>query len=296
MVAVVTLLAYAIAVSLLVPLGFFLLGPVPERRVLLGSTYAVLIALGWCAALLLGWLSPVALAGAAALLATLGLLAAWYSLRDEQLLARFDARLGSAETRAEALEELRARIDEIGDEGHHVVALMEVVGHPARRLITRGLHGEALELLDYVATHLGARLGAVDASEHRLLRARALLHLERPDAAAALLAADRGAGSAQPAEADGLEALLASCRGELDRAERLLGHSAVRPWASWTRPIHLLARAHVAAARGDGGDAIEALKEVPGYARASTFQLARALPGPASELAARLEHPGSPYR
>lgn len=290
------LLAYAIAVSLLVPIGFFVAGPVPERRVLLGSTYAVLIALGWSAALLLGWLSPVALAGAAALLATLGLLAAWYSLRDERMLARFDARLGSAETRGEALEELRARIDEIGAEGHHVVALMEVVGHPTRRLIAQQLYDEALELLDYVGAHLGDRLGAVDASDHRLLSARALIHLGRPREAAALLSAERGAGTAHPDEADGLEALLCACQGDLDRAERLLRRSHVRPWASWTRPIHLLARAHLSAARGDDRDAIEQLRELPSYARPSALQLARALPGPASELAARLEQPGSPYR
>lgn len=290
------LLAYAIAVSLAIPLGFFLAGPVPERRALLGSTYAILNALGWMAALLLGFLSPLALAGAAALLATLGLLAAWSTLRDERLLARFDARLGAAETRAAALDELRARIDEIGAESEHVVALMEVVGHPARQLMGRLLFDDALELLTHVADRLGHRLGPVDASELRLLTARALLHVGRVDEAERRLGADRDAGTRDPAEADGLEALVAACRGDLDRAEARLARSTAPLWAGWTRPIHLLASAHVAAGRGDEARAIERLRELPGYARAATFSLARAVPGPATDLAARLEHPGSPYR
>lgn len=293
---VAALLFYALAVSLLVPIGFFVAGPVPERRALLGLTYAAMVALGWCAALLLGFLSPLALAGAAALLATLGLLAAWYSLADERLLARFDARLGSAEERGEALDELRGRVLEIGAEGQHVVALMEVAGYPVRRLLSRQLFDEALELLDFIDEALGARLGSVDASEHRLLRARTLLHLGRLGEAERALAREREAGTMHPDEADALEALVATCRGALERAERLAERAAVRPWSGWTRPIHALALAHLAAGRGDERRALEHLRGIPSHARPSIHQLARACPGPASELATRLERPGAPYR
>lgn len=293
---VAALLAYALVVSVGIVAGFAWAGPVPERRALLGLTYAALVAVGWCAALLLGFLSPLALAGAAALLATLGLLAAWFSLADERLLARFDARLDDPGSREAALEEVRARIVDIGAEGQHVVALMEVAGHPVRRLLSRQLFEEALGLLDFIRGELGERLGAVDASEHRLLRCRALLHLGRLEEAERELVAERAAGTKHPDEAATLEALVAILRGDRARAEDQLARAKLGIWAAWTRPLHALAAAHVATARGDEAAALERLRAVPAHARASTFQLARALPGPASALAARLEHPSAPYR
>ncbi len=291
---VVLLFAYALSVSILVPAWFLLAGPVRERRALVGLTYAALFVLAWCAALVLGFLSPIALTAGAAAMATLGAAAAWYSHRDERLLARFEARLDDPRAREAALDELRARIREIGSEGERVIALMEVASFPIRRLLDRDLRDEAQALVTMIDEELGPRLGKLDMAELRLLAARCHLHAGRAQEALAELERSRALGGAAD-ELDALEAFVRAVRGESAQAESLVERAASSPSAS-VRELASLARAHVAAARGCEADAIAALRALRAEARAGVLALARAIPGPATELFAHLDPGASPYR
>jgi hypothetical protein len=292
----VLLFAYALFISVMVPTWFLLAGPVRERRALVGLTYAALFVLAWCAALLLGFLSPLALSAGAAALATLGAGAAYYSHRDERLLARFDARIGDPDARAVALFELRARVREIGNEGDRIVALMEVASFPIRRLLDRCLFDEARAFIDMIDGDLGPRLGRADASELNVLSARCYMHASQPEEALTCLSAARAIGGAPSEEIDVLDALHAAVRRDVDRAERLLERAAVPLWSGRLRDLAALAAAHVAALRGQEARAIAELRSIRPEARASMSQLARAMLGPASELAEHLERPSSPYR
>ncbi len=291
---VVLLFAYALSVSILVPAWFLLAGPVRERRALVGLTYAALFVLAWCAALVLGFLSPIALTAGAAAMATLGAAAAWYSHRDERLLARFEARLDDPRAREAALDELRARIREIGSEGERVIALMEVASFPIRRLLDRDLRDEAQALVTMIDEELGPRLGKLDMAELRLLAARCHLHAGSAQEALAELERSRALGGAAD-ELDALEAFVRAVRGESAQAESLVERAASSPSAS-VRELASLARAHVAAARGCEADAIAALRALRAEARAGVLALARAIPGPATELFAHLDPGASPYR
>ena len=291
---VVLLFVYALSLSIVVPGWFLLAGPVRERRALLGLTYAALFVLAWSAALVLGFLSPVALGAGVAAMVTLGAAAAWCSHRDERLLARFAAQIDDPATRAAALDELRARIREIGNEGERVIALMEIASFPIRLLVQRGLFDEAEELLELIDTELGPRLGRLDRAELRLLQARIALH--RGHADDALRRVEQARADAKEPELDVLEALARSARGEAARADALLRRAALRGGSQDVADLAALARAHTCAARGDEAGAITALRSIRSRARASVLQLARALHGPATDLCARLAHPTSPYR
>lgn len=289
------LFGFALIVSVALPAAFFLAAPVPERRAVLGFTYATVVVIGWCAALTLGLLSPFAAAGAAALLSSLAALAGLYSWWDERLLAELDRSMSDPVRREAALAELRARLDHMGRESRAVVALMEVAAFPVQRLIARGLYDEARALLGYVAAQLGPQLGRVDASEHRLLTVRTLLQLGEAEAARELLARER-ADSAYPADADLLAGLLAVCDGDCAGAEPLLVHARPRLWTQWSHALADLVEAHVAAAAGDDERALERLRGLPESYRSCVLALARAVPGPATELARRVEGPSAPYR
>ncbi len=293
---VALLFAYALSVSVLVPAWFLLAGPVRERRALLGLTYGALFVLAWCAALLLGFLSPLALVAGAAALATLGAGAAYYSHRDERLLARFDERLADPEARIEAIEDVCARIREIGNEGERIMALMEVAAFPIRRLLDLCLFDEARTIVETIENEVGSRLGPADASELALLSARCHMHAGHPEPALVELTAARAMSTGPYEEIDVLDAFIAASRRDLDRAASLLERVSLPPWSSRLRDLASLVAAHIAAARGDEDAAIAELRSIGEPARPSLLHLMRVLPGPASELAERLRCPGAPYR
>lgn len=290
---VLLLFAYALTLSVLVPSWFLLSGPVRERRTLVGLTYASLFILAWGAALLLGFLSPAALAAGAAAMATLGGVAAWFSHRDERLLARFAARVDDPVERPAAIAELKTRILEIGEESEHVVALMELASFPIRRLLDRCLFDEARGLVSFIDTELGHRLSEPDVAELRLLSARCDLHLGLVHEARDSLEEARANGAC-PDEVNALEALLCAARCDTQRAERLLARVAPEHAPERVNDLCALTSAHLGVARGDDAEAIVHLRAVG--ARRHVVHLLRALPGPATALAERLERPSMPYR
>jgi len=280
----------AAALSLLVPAAFFLRGPVPERRLRLGFNYATVTAIVWSGLLPLGFMSLGALAAATSVLSIVVAIGASYAWRDERLLARVDERLGSARGRATGLQELRERLDAAN--ASRSLEMMEIAAWPTRRLIAHGCPSEALSVLDQIAVDESSRITRTDRREAKLLRAHALLQLSRIEEAKALLERDR-VETETSAHALLLRDLLHVCgKGRADDAQRpnLI-------WLPWNRALDRLVRAHVLAADGEEAQALDTLASLVGRPYgAATLDLAAAVPGPASHLAAMIDEPAAPYR
>ncbi|MCA9610602.1 MAG: hypothetical protein KC619_33635 [Myxococcales bacterium] len=295
---VTLLFGYALLLSVGIPLAFLLVGPVPERRGLLASSFALGYALAWGGALLLGFLSLAAVSIAMAALATLLALAGLYTWQDERFLARFEARLASTTSREEAIEELRSRIAELAEgQRRDVVAGIELVGFAIQRLVAHEAHEDALVLLTEIHDRLGDRVGA-DRRHLRMLRVRVLLQLGNVDDAvtvyeAELQGTDRKGSERQSPEVRILGALLAVTG--VRRGAPI--DPPPRSFMAWNDAIVQLVRAHLAVREGDDASATERLTALASRPYGvATLDLARAVPGPASELARRIVHPSSPYR
>lgn len=290
---VTLLFGYALLLSVGVPLAFLALAPVPERRGLLASSFALGYALAWGGALLLGFLSLAAVAIAMATLATLLALAGLYTWQDERFLARFEARLAGATSREEAIEELRARIEALAKEQRRdVVAGMELAGFAIQRLVAHEAHEDALVLLTEIQEQLGDRAG-VDRRHFRMLRVRVLLQLGNVDDAVTVFEAELGPDDRRTPEVRILDALLAVTGARRSAPVDV----PPRSFMAWNDAIVQLVRAHLAVRAGDDAGATERLTELAERPYGvATLDLARALPGPATELARRIARPSSPYR
>jgi hypothetical protein len=290
------LAVYALAVSIFVPLYFFTMGPVRERRILLGLTYSALCVFAWAASLLLSFQSEGVFVLVSSIVLTIVAFSAFISHRDEKLLARFDRDLADPESRARAIEDLGQRIREIGTEGERVVAVMELASFPIQRLMDRCYFEDARSTLALIQSELGPRLDSRDSAELHTLAMRCFMHHGSLALAERELASARAARVPASEDLDVLEALLCASRGDFDRAAELARRGTARPFSGRVRDLALLARAHVAAGRGREDEAIAHLRAVRRDAWPSIRRLARALSGPATELCDLIERRASPYR
>ncbi len=290
---VTLLFGYALALSVGVPLALLFLAPVRERRGLLAASFVIGYALAWGGALLLGFLSFFAVGIAIATLGTLLALAALYTWQDERFLARFDARLGKGATREEAVDELRARIEALGTgERRDVVAGMELAGFAVQRLVAHGAHEDALVVLTEIDERLGDRVGA-ERRHLRVLRARVLLQLGNPEDAVRVFEAELDPRTRPTPEIRILGALLAVTGVRPDPG----AEAPARSFLAWNDAVVQLVRAHEAARAGDDAAATRELTDLASRPYgAATLDLARTLPGPATELARRIARPTAPYR
>ena len=202
-------------------------------------------------------------------------------------LAVLSRRLGSVETRAEALSSLH---ELLAERGHMRVVRL----HASAVLGNARLFREMLDVLEPLTRV--ARLGRTERlSLHASLAVGRIYTHRREDAWQELRLAR--AAARRPREyrlLDTLEALLLALEGEADHALEMAGE---RPVHETQRRGWLLARAHAFAARGDEMSARAALVELHRLSGMDGLARAVDLDGPASVLARDMHHQVDiPYR